>query len=651
MPWSDRIGRRVVSLAAILLLAGPVTAAPNDAKLGRRIDNVTWHDAAGKKLALADLRDGPAVVIVFLSFDCPVSTSYVAPLNDLAKEYSAQGVKLVGVCPCDATAAEVAQQAKEYKVAFPMFRDEKLAGADAFAAGVTPEAFVLDRNGVMRYRGRIDDAYAARLKKNQQVSTHELRDAVDDVLAGRSVRVASTDPVGCAIPRPKQRAKGGAVTYHRDVEPILQAHCQNCHRPGQVGPFSLMTYAQAVNWADDLKEYTRARKMPPWKPTDGPAFTHDRRLPDKDVTTLAAWVDAGTPEGDPKDAPPPAKFTSDWFLGPPDLVLTVPEEMHVAASGPDLFRCFVLPTGLTEDKYVVAFQVRPGNPRVVHHTLNFIETAGQARKMEQLERDRPKKDDDLDHGPGYPVRMGLGTLPNGLPVVPRGAVGGWAPGLLPRYLPEGVGYYLPKNSDIVLQVHYHRTGRPETDRSQVGLYFAKKPIRERMQGLAVGLPTLVERFTFRIPADDEHYHVHRRLWTDDDCTIYSVTPHMHLLGKEIKVTMTPPNGPPRTLIAIRDWDYNWQESYFFKEPIQAPKGTRFDLDVVYDNSEGNPNNPNHPPKAVRQGEQTTDEMCFGFLGATRTDGKPGPIHFFLDEGKKVRLPPDRLVPRGEAAGK
>src|SRR5947209_1306523 len=169
MPWSDRIGRRVVSLAAILLLAGPVTAAPNDAKLGRRIDNVTWHDAAGKALALTDLHDGPAVVVVFLSFDCPVSTSYVAPLNDLAREYAGRGVKFVAVCPCDASPAEVAQQAKEYKVAFPVFRDEKFAAADAFAAGVTPEAFVLDRQGVLRYRGRIDDAYAARLKKNQQV--------------------------------------------------------------------------------------------------------------------------------------------------------------------------------------------------------------------------------------------------------------------------------------------------------------------------------------------------------------------------------------------------------------------------------------------------------------------------------------------------
>jgi hypothetical protein len=316
-----------------------------------------------------------------------------------------------------------------------------------------------------------------------------------------------------------------------------------------------------------------------------------------------------------------------------------------------VFRVFVLPTGLTEDRYVNAFQVRPGNPRAVHHTLNFIDNAGQGRTLERIEREKPKADDSPDRGPGYAVRMGLGTMPSGLPVIPRGAVGGWAPGLLPRYLPDGVGYFLPKNSDILLQVHYHRTGRSETDRTQIGLYFAKKPVREAMEGLAVGIPTIAQRFAFRIPAGDDHYLTHRTLWTDDDCTLYGVTPHMHLLGRQIALRMTPPDGPTTTLIAIHDWDYNWQETYFFREPIKAPKGTRFDLEAVYDNSERNPNNPHRPPVAVKQGEQTTDEMCFGFLAATRTDGKRAPIHFYLDEGKRFRLPPDRFGPRSDATKK
>src|SRR5205085_5343775 len=216
------------------------------------------------------------------------------------------------------------------------------------------------------------------------------------------------------------------VTYYRDVLPILQANCQGCHRAGAAGPFALTTYKQAATWADDIKEYTRARKMPPWKPVDGPKFNHERKLSDKEIATLVAWADAGSPAGDPKDAPPPASFPDGWALGPPDLVLTVPDEFQVGASGRDLFRVFVLPTGLTEDKFVAAFQVKPGNPRVVHHTLNFIDVGGGARALEAKERDRPKTADERDVGPGYSVAMGVG-------IRPRGAIGGWAPGQMPHF--------------------------------------------------------------------------------------------------------------------------------------------------------------------------------------------------------------------------
>jgi hypothetical protein len=428
----------------------------------------------------------------------------------------------------------------------------------------------------------------------------------------------------------------GKVTYNRDVLPILQNRCQTCHRPGEVGPFSLMTYKQAVNWAADIKEYTQSRRMPPWKPVAGPAFHNERKLTDKEIATLAAWVDGDTPEGDRRAAPPPRKFADGWQLGQPDLVLTVPDEFQVGPSGNDVFRCFVLPTNLPEDKYVAAVDIRPSNPRVVHHVLLYVDTSGQGRKLAEREAKRKKKDSEVDHGPGYSSAMGVGFRPTG-------SVGGWAPGQMARYLPDGTGYPLPKGSDVVMQVHYHRDGRLEKDRTRVGLYFAKKPVKTPYKSLVIagsdgsgaGLGRL-GRLLFTIPAGAENHKLTGSMWVEQDCTIYTVMAHMHMIGKKIKVTMTPPKGKPQTLLAIDDWDYNWQETYILKKPIPVKAGTRFDVEAIYDNSSKNPNNPSNPPKTVTFGEQTTDEMCFIFVGAT--SDKPGRIRMRFEPKESGKNP-------------
>src|SRR5262249_32776848 len=201
---------------------------------------------------------------------------------------------------------------------------------------------------------------------------------------GRPISVAATVAVGCPIPRAEKPAvAAGDVMFYRDVLPILQNHCQSCHRPGEVGPFSLMTYRQAVNWAEDIKSFTQRRLMPPWKVSEGQPFFHERRLSDKEIATLAAWTDGGTPKGNEEESPPPRKFIDGWQLGTPDLVLSVKEDFVLGPTGGDVFRCFVLPTNLTEDKWVTAVEVRPGNPRIVHHTLQFIDIMGQGRKLEE----------------------------------------------------------------------------------------------------------------------------------------------------------------------------------------------------------------------------------------------------------------------------
>lgn len=586
------------------------------------VPNFTLADAAGKPRALLDLKGKKAVVAVFLSFECPVSNSYSTELAELYAKYSPKDVAFVGFNSSDdVDAAAVAKHAAEHKLPFSVLKDVGHKAADAFHAELAPEVFVLDASLVVQYRGRIDNAWSARLKKNATTTRHELRDALDAVLAGKPVAEPVTKAVGCPIPRERAASTTAAVTYHRNVEPILQRHCQQCHRPGEVGPFSLMTYQQAVTWAADVKEYTQSGKMPPWKPVAGPAFHNERKLTTAELTALAAWADGGTPEGDPKQAPPPRKFVDGWQLGTPDLVLTVPEVMTVGASGKDLFRCFVLPTNLSEDKYVTAVEVRPGNNKVVHHTLNFIDRTGQGRKMEKEEQDRAKDAKEQDRGPGYSVAMGVGFLP-------QGTLGGWAPGQLARVLPDGTGYPLPKGCDVVVQVHYHRTGKVEKDQTQIGLYFAKKPVDKAFKSLVIRGNFIL------IPPNEAHFRVHGGIEVQQDCRLYSVMPHMHKLGREIAVTLTPPDGKPTTLVAIEDWDYNWQETYFLKQPIDVKAGTKLEVEAFYDNSADNPESPSKGRLPVFFGEQTTNEMCFIFLGAT--SDTPGRIRF-TPEGRRRPL--------------
>ncbi len=589
-------------------------------KLGKKIDNIAFADFNGKAVPLHAIKDEKAVVVVFLSFECPVSASYSSALAELHKQYRDKGVAFVAISASDDT-AEVRKQADAFKLPFPIYFDPKLDVTDALKATTTPEAFVLDRNFVLRYRGRIDNAWSARLKKNANTTEFDLKNALDDILAGNDVKVPATKPIGCPVTAKGAIAKTvtTTVTYHKDVQPILQKNCQECHRPDAVGPFALTNYKQAVNWADDIKAYTQDRKMPPWKPIAGLAFHNERKLSDEQIKTVAAWVDGGTPEGDPKDAPTPPEFTDGWQLGKPDLILTVQDDFIIGPSGRDMFRCFVLPTNLDADKYIVGFEIKPGNQRVVHHTLNFWDASGTARKMEQDAKDKAKPSDQ-DRGPGYASAMGVGfpgRLQLQLSTAGKfGGFGGWAPGQMPRFLPEGTGYFLPKGADLIIQTHYHRDGKEEKDRMKVGLYFAKETIDKRYQFLIVdGLGYL--QF---IRAGQADYKSKGSAIINADCTIYSVMPHMHLLGKTVKVTMTPPDGETQTLVEIGDWDYNWQETYWLKEPLNVKAGTRLEIEAVFDNSDRNPNNPRNPPKMVTRGEETTDEMLFGFLGAT-TDVK------------------------------
>jgi Copper type II ascorbate-dependent monooxygenase, C-terminal domain len=425
-------------------------------------------------------------------------------------------------------------------------------------------------------------------------------------------------------------AKGGDVpTYYRDVAPILQKHCQDCHRPGQVAPFSLLSYDQARKRSSDIVAVTEDRLMPPWHASTsvGGPFRDARVLSDTEKKTLAAWAAASCPAGDLKDAPTPKSWSSEWALGPPDLVLEVKQAYSLGPSGRDEHRVFVIPSGLTEGKWVSAVDFRPGNPRIVHHVLAAFDVTGRAKSL-----------DKADPLPGYKKFAGYGTLPSGLPFLPSGSLSGWAPGKLPNELPKGVGRYVPAGADILLQVHYHKSGKDESDRSAIGLYFAKGPIDKQLRA-GIVMPArrgLLARPSLRIPAGDARYEI-KGTWTAGfDAHLLSVIPHMHWLGKDFVLEAILPDGSRRALIKIDDWDFNWQGTYEFEKEVAVPKGTRIEMAAHFDNSKDNPRNPSKPPVEVHWGEQTTDEMCIGFLQLTRDDEKLGnsaPVRFRGEAGK------------------
>ena len=378
----------------------------------------------------------------------------------------------------------------------------------------------------------------------------------------------------------------GTLTFTKDIAPVVFNNCSACHRPGEVAPFSLLNFMDVKKHAKQIADITSTRVMPPWKAEPGHGeFMDMRRLTNEQIGMIGQWVDEGCAEGKPEDLPALPKFTDGWTLGEPDLILKVPEAYTLKADGRDELRCFVIPIPIAENKFVRAIEFRPGNRKVVHHAILYLDGSGAARKK-----------DEADPKPGYASLAGPG-------IIPSGSLGGWAPGSFPHFLPDGIARNLKKGNDLVLQIHYHPDGKEEVDQSSVGLYFSK----DTNNRVLMGLPMFNRKID--IPAGEKNYVIKDSITVPVDVEAIGIVPHAHYLAKDMRVDATLPDGKKIPLLWISDWDFNWQDQYLYKNKIKLPKDTKIDLTYVYDNSADNIHNPSSPPKRVHFGEQTTDEMA------------------------------------------
>ncbi len=410
---------------------------------------------------------------------------------------------------------------------------------------------------------------------------------------------------------PAAALAAGPPTYTKDIAPILFQRCTTCHRPGEIAPMSLLTYSEVRPWAKSIAEAVLTRKMPPWDAS--PQFGHfrnDSRLPDSAIALIKEWVKSGAPQGDLADLPPAPVYVDGWRNGKPDRIVTLPEPYQVTASGPDEYLDFTVDPGFTQDMWVRMAELRPGNRKVVHHAHVFLEPPAKPGEAAESKK----------------VNVGASGTPADLPVVndgcstPEGGMrpgskldelgsllASYVPGKGPEVWPDGIAHRIPAHSRFQFQIHYsHATGKPETDLTSVGLYFAPAPPVHELHRIDL------HNLLFEIPAGAPNQEVTACYTFDKDVELLSYVAHMHLRGKDMLFEARLPDGSTRTLLYVPRYRFEWQMKYVNSDPIAIPKGTRIKVTAHFDNSINNAENPD-PTKVVRWGQATVNEMMDGWL--------------------------------------
>lgn len=584
--------RLTLSLALLLVTLSPAHAAP--VPIGTKVGNLAFTDIRYVQRSLADLGPAKATVLVFTTTSCTLVPPYLAVLDKMDRDYRAKGVRFLAVnVGTGDTIVEMAAQMVDLKVGIPVVKDFDGEAVTALGVKRTPEVVLLDSERKLCYRGRVDDQYRPGVT-GKAPTRHDLKEATDELLAGKAVSVTETTVDGCLITPPERRPATRAVTYAEQVAPLLVKHCAECHRPGAEAPFAVGTYEKDKANAKMIAEVVREGRMPPWFAAPGHGtFANKRGLSATERELIAQWVAGGMQPGNLAKAPaPPAPKAGKWTLAEPDLVLTT-LTYDLPATGEVKYQYDILKYVFLEDTWVQGFEILPENRRLVHHA-------------------------NLAHASPF------GSLTE------KNFITGYVPGGEAMNLPDGVAYRIPAGSVLGLQIHFVTSGKAEKTKLSVGLRFARGKVQKELHHVL-----LVDK-RFAIPPGEPAHAVTAARTLDRDAIGIGLFTHMHLRGKAMTFTATPPGGKTETLLSVPNYRFDWQIAYHWEaDKLRLPKGTRLEATALYDNSAFNPFNPD-PKATVRDGPQTRHEMFNGFI-------------FYLDANEKLGLELDGA--KGTVKGK
>lgn len=546
-------------------------------------------DARGQVHALLGGAE-PAAAIVFLDPECPVARHYAAGIDELASRVGELGIPLFGLMSDPHLAPrDVAEWQARLEVEVPVLLDPAGGLHASLKPTHVPEIFLVDSADRLLYRGAIDDQFVAPTKRRSRVSETSFEDAVRAFAAGEEIAKSYVEPVGCVF-EAWEDGLPETPDYARHVAPVLEANCVVCHRPGAVAPFAFDTPEGARRRAQMIADVTTDGLMPPWQAD--PAKTHfagERWLGAHERELLARWAATGAELGEPERGLSIQRTEStSWPLGEPDHEFTMLEPFELPATGPDIYRYFVIPNAIAKDMTLRAMDFRPGAASVVHHCDFFVDYAGKARAKDA-------EDDEV----GFSV-FGTGGF---IDYQSGQMIGGWAPGMDPFQLPDGLAMYLERGADLVLEIHYHLDGERRVDQSTLAFWDVERTPEAYIDGLFFGTQEVL------IEPADEDYHRRFSMHVPVDMQLVNIGPHMHLLGKSATVTATLPDGSVTTLLDVPHWDFRWQSVYRYREPITLPAGTRIDADYRFDNGALNPAQAFDEPQRISWGWGSDQEMC------------------------------------------
>lgn len=580
----------MTALIALLLLSATDDSRahridPASVGVGSVVPALSLRDLDGKPHQLGSAK---TTVVILTSTTCPLTKKYGPTLAKLESAYRPKGVQFVFVNPTSSepVADQKADRAR-LKLAGPYVNDPEVART--LGAKTTTEAFVLDSARRVVYRGAIDDQYGIGYALDQPRERYLTR-ALDAVLKGGKPDPEATWAPGCMLELPAP--KKAAATYFNRIATMMQDNCGECHRPGGVAPFSLLTYQDVKDRAPMIKYVVDRGIMPPWFAEDDPKqgpWKNNRALSAQDKADLYAWIDAGAPKGDERNAPKPRTYaTGEWTIGKPDATFQLPKPIDIKATGIMPYQEVFIETEFTEEKWIEAMEVIPTARQVVHHVLIFVYPPGGRRSL-------------FSGGVGEEI---------------EGFFAAYVPGTNAIRYPDGMAKRVPAGSRLKFQLHYTPNGTATKDQTKLGLVFAKKPVEHEVR--TVGIANLGLNIP---PGAPNHPHT-GKVNVPYDVRVLSMIPHMHVRGKAARYELINPDGSRRRLLEVPRYDFNWQLPYEYREPLLVKKGSQLEYTAWYDNSKDNPANPD-PTKRVRWGLQTYDEMHLGYVEYYIPGLKPG----------------------------